>query len=200
MHRSSERQGHGAPDAATRALAQGLGWFSIGLGLAEVVMPGTLARMLGMRGHETLIRAYGVREIGAGIGILASRDPTPWIWGRIAGDALDIATLGVGLEGDNPKKGNVALALTAVAGVTALDVACAQRLGFGQLGLGQSDERPARPRPSYADRSGFPKGAQAMRGAARDFQAPRDMRAPDALRPWTEGRPAGASPRPGATV
>ena len=38
-----------------------------------------------------------VREIGTGIGILTSRAPSPWLWGRVAGDALDIATVGAGL-------------------------------------------------------------------------------------------------------
>ena len=28
-----------------------------------------------------------VREIGTGIGILTSKDPSPWLWGRVAGDA-----------------------------------------------------------------------------------------------------------------
>ena len=38
----------------------------------------------------TVARAYGLREIGTGIGILASKDPSPWLWGRVAGDALDV--------------------------------------------------------------------------------------------------------------
>jgi hypothetical protein len=35
----------------------------------------------------------------------------------------------------------------------------------------------------YSDRSGFPQGVEAARGAAKDFQAPGDMRIPDPLRP-----------------
>ena len=35
----------------------------------------------------------------------------------------------------------------------------------------------------YSDRSGFPQGLEAARGAARDFQPPRDLRIPDPLRP-----------------
>src|SRR5919112_5715207 len=97
-NRSSRR------DSSADALARGLGWFSIGLGLAEVIAPGALARALGMRGHEGLIRAYGVREIATGIGVLASEDPTPWIWGRVAGDALDLATLATAVERKNRKQ------------------------------------------------------------------------------------------------
>ena len=46
---------------SARTLARGLGWFSIGLGLAEVLMPGKLARFLGVPENEGLIRACGAR-------------------------------------------------------------------------------------------------------------------------------------------
>src|SRR5215211_9385342 len=115
----------GQADSTTDALARGLGWFSSGLGLAEVIAPRALARALGMEGTETVIRAYGMREIATGIGILASEDPTPWIWGRVAGDALDLATLATGLEGDNPERGNVLAATATVIGATVIDVVCA---------------------------------------------------------------------------
>ena len=51
------------------SMARGLGWFSIGLGLAEVLAPRVLTRGLGME-NEQLVRAYGLREIATGIGIL----------------------------------------------------------------------------------------------------------------------------------
>lgn len=37
---------------------------------------------------------------------------------------------------------------------------------------------------SYAGRSGFPKPPEEMRGTARDFDAPKDMRQPRALQSW----------------
>src|ERR671932_2832400 len=116
-------------DETAHMLAQGLGWFSIGLGLAELLAPEGVTRPFGMQRHTALIRAYGLREIAAGIGILTQSDPTPWVWGRVAGDALDIATMAAGLSGDNPRRGNVAVALAGLVGITALDAYCAQRLG-----------------------------------------------------------------------
>ena len=182
MRYETERTGRrGHPDSGTDALARGLGVFSIALGLMEVAAPRALARWLGMEGSETLIRAYGAREIATGVGILASSDPTPWIWGRVAGDALDIATLMTGYEGDNPNKDNVTIALAAVAGVTALDAYCAKTRS------GETTE-PLPPIRDYSDRSGLPRPPEAMRGAASDFEVPRDMRAPEALRPWTSSR------------
>ena len=114
-------------EADAIALARGLGWFSIGLGLAELLAPRALARSLGMPGRTGLLQVYGLREIGAGIGALAARDPTPWIQGRVAGDALDLATLAAAYP-DNRRKGSLLLAVAAVAGVTVLDVACAGAL------------------------------------------------------------------------
>ncbi|MGF7159922.1 hypothetical protein FHS85_001545 [Rhodoligotrophos appendicifer] len=70
-----------------------------------------------------------MREIATGIGILASEDPTPWIWGRVAGDVLDIATLAPGLSADNPRRDTVAVAMGLVGAVTAVDIACARSLG-----------------------------------------------------------------------
>jgi hypothetical protein len=157
------------------ALARGLGWFSIGLGLTEMLTPRMLTDQLGMEGKEPLLRFYGAREMAAGIGILMSDNPSPWIWARVAGDALDLATLASGLDAQNPRKGNVAIALAAVAGVTALDCITAQAL------TGTS-----RPAPDYSDRRGMPRPPEEMRGVARkDFTPPRDMRTPEALRPFT---------------
>ncbi len=115
-----------------KSLAKGLGWFSLGLGLAEVVAPGRLARWLGMEGSESLLRVYGFREIATGLGILSRREPTEWVWGRVAGDFLDLATLTPGLDRDNPNRKNVMTAMAAVAGVTVLDVLAGKQLSASQ--------------------------------------------------------------------
>jgi hypothetical protein len=155
-------------------LAQFLGWFSVGLGAVELFGGRSVARWLGMDASEGLVRSYGLREIATGAAILSADRPAPWVWGRVAGDALDIATLGAGL-GHSRAKQNVALALAAVAGVTALDVICAQGL----------DQRPTPRRlPVSPARSGFPQGLGRAWGAARDFVVPEDFRTPKLLRPY----------------
>jgi hypothetical protein len=172
----------GQADTTTDTLARGLGLFSIALGIAEIAAPRAIARTLGMKGQEGLIAGYGVREIATGIGILASKDPTPWIWGRVAGDGLDLATLATALEGNNPKKSNVGIAMAAVAGVTALDVYCAQTLSH-------ESPHPLEPLQDYSDRTGYPRGIEQSHGAASDFEVPRDFRTPEALRPYTQPKP-----------
>jgi hypothetical protein len=159
-------------------LARGLGWFSLGLGALEMFGAKGLSRWLGMEKHEALIRTYGAREIVTGIGILTARDPAPWIWGRVAGDALDLATLATAASDRESRADRVALAAVAVAGVTILDVVCAESL------VGKSGEEDRL--WDYSDRSGLPRSPQQMRGAARDFEIPRDMRVPEALRPYKE--------------
>jgi uncharacterized membrane protein len=112
-------------------LATGLGWFSIGLGLAEVLAPSAVARLIGIRNRgpsNLLIRLYGIREIGAGIGILAQSRPTGWLWGRVAGDAADLGSLGWALAQGSTDKTRAAIATAAVSGVTALDVLSAKNL------------------------------------------------------------------------
>lgn len=99
----------------------------IGLGLAEVLAPRTLAKLTGIH-QERLLQAYGLREIAAGLGILTSPRPTGWMKGRVAGDALDLATLLAAVMRSDGERGRALLATAAVAGVTALDVLCAAQL------------------------------------------------------------------------
>jgi hypothetical protein len=150
------------PSRTPMSLARGLGWFSIGLGLAEVVAPGAIARMLGVRGHERLIRGFGLREIATGVGVLSARDPTPWIKGRLAGDALDLAALSAVNDRRNPRRPMVRFSVWTILGVTALDALCAEELQRSR------NRRVSRRYPShdYSDRVGMPKPPDEMRGAA----------------------------------
>ena len=82
--------------SAADRLGKALGWFSFGLGLAELIAPRQITRALGMEGKEELVRAYGAREIGAGI-LCLSIDKPLGLWNRVAGDGIDIATLLTGM-------------------------------------------------------------------------------------------------------
>ena len=122
-------------------VATGLGWFSIGLGLAELLAPRQLASLIGIedKGHrETILRLYGLREIAAGVGILAQSNPAPWLWARVAGDALDLTSLGFAFGAPDAKSAKLAGATAAVAGVTALDILAAQRFSEPSNGYAAS--------------------------------------------------------------
>jgi uncharacterized membrane protein len=122
-------------DKKVEQLAQGLGWFSIGLGLVEVLAPGSVARIIGAdEDRKGTLRAFGLREIASGVGILSQRNTHMWLWSRVAGDAMDLTFLLKEMGNESSSKGKLAVAATAVLGVTALDVLCSQRLS-------QSDAR-----------------------------------------------------------
>jgi len=165
--------GSGQRASATRKMATGLGWFSVGLGMLELVATRRVARFARLQGRERLLEAYGVREIASGIAILMLRDArakTLAVWSRVAGDALDLATLGgAALRSRRRYGGHPLAAIAAVAGVTALDLACARTLGRQAHAAGQTTD--------YSDRSGIPSAPERMRGAAlKTFEQPRDMR------------------------
>lgn len=113
-------------------LARGLGAFSIALGLAEVLAPKTMARIIGVRDDSktniTTIQALGAREIAHGIGIFSQRNPLEAVWTRVGGDLIDLACLGVAFSSSETDKARLAFATANVLGVAALDLICAQQL------------------------------------------------------------------------
>jgi len=177
-----ERQDRGAGTALhPQTLARRLGWFSVGLGFAQLFAPRAMSRAAGVEVSSALMRAYGLRELACGMGILLARDPTPFLWARAGGDVLDMATLAATSNNANAEERSRAVVAAAqVAGVAALDVYAAQAFSAFRI-----QRAPAR-QYDYSDRTGFPRAASEMRGAALvDFEIPRDMRAPDALRAYT---------------
>jgi uncharacterized membrane protein len=146
-------------------LARGLGWFSIGLGVAQVAAPTVVGRLVGVRPtsrSRDVMRAIGVRELVAGAGLIAERKPPAFLWARVAGDAMDLALLGNVLGSDGDRR-RTAAAAAAVAGVTALDVLAAT--AGSQI---DEDERSAVDARSAITVNAPPEAAYA---AWRDFEA-----------------------------
>ena len=143
-------------------LARGLGWFSLALGALELLAPRQITEALGMQGKEGLVRAFGAREIAAGMPTL-SVDKHIGLTARIAGDFMDLAALAPALRADNPKRGNAMIATTMVAAITLLDF-------VALAGVTAQHRRTGVPR-DFGDRSGFPKGIAASRGVARGDKA-----------------------------
>jgi hypothetical protein len=111
------------------ALSNLVGWLSLGLGITQATVPERIGAALGMEDWSELIRAYGIRNAATGIGILAQRHPTPWLWARVAGDALDLVTLATRTGPDNPRRGTVTALMAGVAALAVLDVVGAIQLG-----------------------------------------------------------------------
>jgi len=134
--RTGANDGHGDGHASEpEPLTRALGWFSIGLGLAQVMVPNNVARLAGAEPTPDtirLMRALGLRELSSGIGILSGKRTDDWVRARVAGDLMDLALLGRVLTQDSADKGRTIAAGLAVAGVTALDMLAAKRAGKNQ--------------------------------------------------------------------
>lgn len=137
--------------------ARGLGFLSLMLGAMEVAGARPIAAMLGIRGQENFVRLCGAREILQGAAILTARDPTLGVWVRVAGDALDIGTLAAEhYLGDRRKTKNLALALGAVLGITALDILNARKLS-------REKREPWSTPIDFSARSGLPGRSEGLR-------------------------------------
>ncbi|HEY0686429.1 MAG TPA: SRPBCC family protein [Steroidobacter sp.] len=104
------------------ALDRSLGWFSVGLGVAELLAPKTVGRMIGVGDQSTLLRMCGMRELVSGVGLLSGRAPATFAMSRVVGDVMDLALLGASLRSPDSNPTRVAATATAVASVAALDL------------------------------------------------------------------------------
>jgi uncharacterized membrane protein len=136
-HESTQRNSvngtkQGLPSGNAKRLAAGLGWFSVGLGLAELLAPKAIAKITGVSEKRTgLIQLYGLRELAAGVAIFSQKNPAEAVWSRVAGDVMDLTSLSFACFSPDAKRGRITFATANVLAVTALDVMCARQLSNG---------------------------------------------------------------------
>jgi hypothetical protein len=163
-------------------LSRGLGWFSIGLGLTELLAPRKLAQAIGVsENHDALIRMLGAREITSGLALLARPKPTTWMWSRVAGDIMDLSLLGAAVSNvesrplrvsgsrDSDRR-RLTVAIAAVAGITLIDLLVSVRL----------TQKP-RPDPSWrytpeGGRAGIARPSFTQRPPALEYPNPAELR------------------------
>lgn len=136
----AEARGDDRPRSASSPLVKALGWFSVGLGAAQLLAPQRMERLIDLRptpGTDALMRGIGLQEIAVGTGILRRRHPGGWLWSRVAGDATHLALLGNALRSPEDGRAGTARATAAVAGIAAVDVLAA-------VGTGRSGPRAVR--------------------------------------------------------
>jgi uncharacterized membrane protein len=113
-------------------LAKGLGRFSLALGTPQVIVPGMVNRLIGVRNDgrsKFWQRVVGVRELAAAWGILGQKRPAEWLCARVAGDVMDLTLLGAAFVTRRNRPGRLAVATAQVTGVLALDAYGAYELG-----------------------------------------------------------------------
>ena len=119
-----EVQQEATGDSGRDDLTQGLGWFSVGLGLAQLIAPRAVSRIVGVPLPPALVRLGGLRELACGLGVLTREPVAPWFQARVASDCLRLASLAGAAATRKRGRRRIAFAMAAVGGITALDVYC----------------------------------------------------------------------------
>jgi uncharacterized membrane protein len=84
-----------------------------------------MAKLTGMPDDEdcqAVLRAAGLRELASGVGILTSEQPAGLLWGRVAGDVMDLMLLAGAARSERADPQRLTLSAAAVLGVTVLDL------------------------------------------------------------------------------
>ena len=192
----------GGNESAAR-LSRALGLFSVGLGLSQILAPRNVARTIGLQDDDRnrkIMMAFGFREVASGLGLISRPQSASFAWGRVVGDAMDLAMLSRALTSDRNDHNRAAVAMAAVLGVTALDLIAAKKLSqpHDAPGTGQRDKRRIRVKKAITvNRS--PEEAYSL---WRNFEnLPRFMAHLESVRTMDEGRSYWRAQAPiGATV
>lgn len=124
---------HGGTDTDSAiGTATTLGLFSYGLGITQLLRPGSVNRLVGVPDfglNHTLQQIIGVREIVSGSGILFGDNTSGWMWSRVAGDIMDLTILAGTLGTPVGIRKKLVPAILAIGALTVLDakVAMASR-------------------------------------------------------------------------
>ncbi len=163
-------------DSNPDMLGRGLGVFSLARGLTEVIAPEAMTKLVGLdpRGAgPMMMRAFGAREIGAGIAVLLRPNRPMPLWARIAGDAMDLTFLALATRSRRSSGTRLAIAAAAVAGVTALDVIASLRAQRRVAELRASDHEDTGDRPAV--RANVERKARADGTSATPTISPPDL-------------------------
>jgi hypothetical protein len=126
----------------SRRADEGLGLFSIALGVTQLVAPRWLGVQAGLGQQPRLLRLIGVRELLTGAGVLLQRTPNSALWLRVLGDLVDFAVLMRALR-QSPRRTRAGIALTIVSIVGLIDLWAAYR---AQRQAAEQGESPLRVR------------------------------------------------------
>src|SRR5690349_21476860 len=112
---------------------------SLGLGVAQLAAPDMVRRISGVDDSATsraVVPLVGARELVHAAGLLTSRRKGVWAWTRVAGDAMDLASLGMAIAHRRGQRRRRLVGVTGViVGITAVDVLTAvQATGLRPIG------------------------------------------------------------------
>lgn len=111
-----------------KSLGYLLARLSFGLGLAELRRARQITGALGVEGREEVVPTYGYRELASGAALLAAPSSAVPVWARVAGDVLDLGTLGAAFRQRGARTGPLLGAIAFVGGALLLDLWAARRM------------------------------------------------------------------------
>jgi uncharacterized membrane protein len=115
-------------DTTGLALARGLGWVSVGLGIAGLTASRGVARAVGVPHGRGAVLAVGFRELVSGVALLARPRPAGYAWSRVAGQVIDLALLVAARRLKKTNRKRIAIAAGAISGLLLLDLVSGWRL------------------------------------------------------------------------
>lgn len=106
-----------------RKVGYSLGALSLALGAAELLAGDRIARRLGVKDHSGKLRAFGLRELATGAALIANPTASKNVWGRVAGDIMDLAALGAAFREAEGHRRALWASVAFVAGALVADIA-----------------------------------------------------------------------------
>jgi uncharacterized membrane protein len=98
---------------------------SLGLGVAQLAAPDLVRRISGVHDSATsraVVPLVGVRELVHAAGLLTSRRKGAWAWTRVAGDAMDLASLGMAIAHRGGRRRRLVGVTGVIVGITVVDL------------------------------------------------------------------------------
>ena len=112
-----------------RRISYPLAALSFGLGAVELLSGRKLARKLGLPRSAPVLKTYGARELASGALLLAAPRSSVGAWSRVAGDVMDLATLGTARLQKRGRRERIVGALAFVGAALAADIAAGVLVG-----------------------------------------------------------------------
>ena len=112
-------------------MALGVGWISLGIGLALTLAPRRSATLLGWENRENLARVIGAADLIVGTGLLVDQSRSRWMLARAFLNVVLAGSYGSVLAGGTARRRRAGVGLIAMAVLTVVDYSLARRLREG---------------------------------------------------------------------
>ena len=111
-----------------RGLAAGIGWISLGMGLALTLAPGRSAEFFGWEDRVALARVIGACDLIVGTGLLSGRRRSRWMLARAVLNVVLAGSYARVLADGTARRNRAGGGLVVMSVLTAVDYSLSRRL------------------------------------------------------------------------